>query len=391
MQLLERERALLIDALKAQIAESLSPSPPRSGAHGSNGGATPTSGVRMHATAPRPSDSGTSSAPAPSESLAQESGSLRSQREHELSIALLSDEESEVEFEIVLPGGERRSIGALTIGVHSPVAEKTVELLRSHVSSLHRELREEKAEAWRWKGEALQSNLALLVPRAASSAESTDAARADAENAEDEARMDAILRAAAVGEESSEVPPSSSPASSAPKPRVSFTRPPAVPPLQQQQQEEEQHAQQAPAMATPERPARATTWERAADRAALRSPSSSPDQLSAPSPPRSPVLNRASLQPQRSGRWQSKLSPRSGGRVANLKGMLKAFILADSDGSGEVDTEELLTILPSGTNLERAQQLMQRFDVDRSGSLSRSEFIKLQKHLWSIEDTESGR
>ena len=28
MQLLERERALLIDALKAQIAESLSPSPP---------------------------------------------------------------------------------------------------------------------------------------------------------------------------------------------------------------------------------------------------------------------------------------------------------------------------------------------------------------------------
>jgi hypothetical protein len=52
-----------------------------------------------------------------------------------------------------------------------------------------------------------------------------------------------------------------------------------------------------------------------------------------------------------------------------------------------VDAVELLQMLPRETDLDAARALVARFDMDRSGALSRAEFIKLQKHLWSREDT----
>ena len=93
------------------------------------------------------------------------------------------------------------------------------------------------------------------------------------------------------------------------------------------------------------------------------------------------------MTPSPQSRRGSRLSPRSGSRVHGLKALLKKFVAADKDGSGEVDASELLQMLPQGTDFDAARTLVKRFDTDRSGALSRGEFIKLQKHLWSREDT----
>ena len=74
-------------------------------------------------------------------------------------------------------------------------------------------------------------------------------------------------------------------------------------------------------------------------------------------------------------------------RRKQTKAALSAFLAADTDGSGEVELEELIAILPADTNNRTAAEaLMKEFDTDGNGRLNRAEFIRLQKHLWMRED-----
>ena len=74
-------------------------------------------------------------------------------------------------------------------------------------------------------------------------------------------------------------------------------------------------------------------------------------------------------------------------RRKQMKAALNAFLAADTDGSGEVELEELIVILPAGTDRTAAEALMKEFDADGDGGLDRAEFIRLQKHLWAREDS----
>ena len=130
MRQLQSERSQLLEALTSQIAASITP--PRE---------------RMRAPSPikaqtRPARPAAVAAPP---DVLPESAAMAG-----------DEEEEEVEIEVVCGDGSRRSIGTLDLSTRPFVAEETVELLRDQVSSLHRELRDERAEAWKWKGASLE-------------------------------------------------------------------------------------------------------------------------------------------------------------------------------------------------------------------------------------------
>lgn len=136
MRRLQSERAQLLEALTSQIAASITPPQERRRAP---------SPIKPRARPVCPAVV----APGPSGAALE-------------GAAALAEEQEEVEIELVSGDGSRRPIGVLDLSKSSPVAQETVELLRGHVSTLHRELRDERAEAWKWKGAALEANLAML-------------------------------------------------------------------------------------------------------------------------------------------------------------------------------------------------------------------------------------